>query len=155
MTLEQELKAEHVAHLDLSGYCQAAGDVTVKDVLNKMYESRQNVCLIIEENKLVGIFTDRDVLRKVVAFPETWNKPVSQFMTTNPITVKPETSAADALWLMDDHHFRNLPVVSDAGEIIGTMTHLAVIEFLAARYPIEILNRPPRPDQFPSHAEGG
>ncbi|MCA9899094.1 MAG: CBS domain-containing protein, partial [Anaerolineales bacterium] len=76
-------------------------------------------------------------------------------MTANPVTVTPDTSAADALWLMDEKKFRNLPVVGRDGKIRGNMTHQAVISFLAARYPVEVLNRPPRPDQFPRKQEGG
>jgi CBS-domain-containing membrane protein len=45
----------------------------------------------------------------------------------------------DPLLAMDKHHFRNLPVVDDNGRISGTMTHLAIIEFLATRYPTEVL----------------
>jgi hypothetical protein len=56
---------------------------------------------------------------------------------------------------MDANHFRNLPAVDADGTIVGNMTHQSIINYLAARYPIEVLNQPPRPDQFPSKAEGG
>jgi hypothetical protein len=56
---------------------------------------------------------------------------------------------------MDENHFRNLPVIKADGEILGDMTHQAVIAYLAARYPVEVLNRPPKPDQFPRKPEGG
>jgi CBS-domain-containing membrane protein len=61
----------------------------------------------------------------------------------------------EALHLMDAHHFRNLPAVDEQGQIIGNMTHQAVITYLAARYPVEVLNRPLRADRFPRKAEGG
>jgi hypothetical protein len=41
------------------------------------------------------------------------------------------------------------------GKVVGNMTHQAIINYLAARYPIEILNLPPRPDQIPEQVEGG
>ena len=56
---------------------------------------------------------------------------------------------------MDDHHFRNLPVVDDQGRIVGDMTYAAIIHYLAARYPVEVLNRPLRPEQYSDEAEGG
>ena len=74
---------------------------------------------------------------------------------TDPITIAPTASAAHALGLMDDNHFRNLPAVDAKGTIVGNMTHQAIISYLASRYPVEVLNQPPRPDQFPSKAEGG
>ncbi|HEX6386642.1 MAG TPA: CBS domain-containing protein [Anaerolineae bacterium] len=155
MSLEQELQAEKVAHLDLSGFCQLSSGTTVRDGLEKMRQAGHNVALVIDNNNLIGVFTDRDVLRKVATAPKTWDQPVDEVMTPNPVTVSPDSSAADALWLMDDRHFRNLPVVHQDGTILGNMTHRAVIEYLAARYPVEVLNRPLRPDQFPRKAEGG
>ncbi|MCA9923445.1 MAG: CBS domain-containing protein [Anaerolineales bacterium] len=155
MSLEKELQNEQVAHLDLSGFSQIAKGATVKDALNQMRKDGHNVCLVTEKEHLVGILTDRDVITKIAAQPEMMGKSVEDVMTKNPITVTPQTSAKDALWLMDEKHIRNLPVVKNDGTIIGDMTHQAVISFLADRYPIEVLNRPPRPDQFPMKPEGG
>jgi CBS domain-containing protein len=155
MSLKEELKAERVVHLNLSSFCQVTDDTSVRDSLTRMREEGHNVCLVTESGKLVGVFTDRDVLRKIAAAPEKWEKPIKEVMTPEPLTVRPDSSAADALWLMEDHHFRNLPVVDDDGSIIGNMTYRAVIDFLATRYPIEVMNRPPHPGQFPRKAEGG
>jgi len=155
MSLKQELMSERVAHLDLSKFCQVLGGTAVRAALAEMRQSKTNVCLITEGNNLIGILTERDVLTKVATTPEKLSVAVDEIMTANPITVTPDISAAEALWLMDDKKFRNLPVVDEKGKIIGSMTHQAVISFLAARYPVEVLNRPPRPDQFPRKQEGG
>ncbi|VAW32580.1 hypothetical protein MNBD_CHLOROFLEXI01-1041 [hydrothermal vent metagenome] len=155
MSLKQELMNESVAHLDLSRFCQIVSGTAVRQTISEMRQRKTNVCLITSGSQLVGILTERDVLTKVAAMPENLDKPVDNIMTANPITVSPNSSAADALWLMDDKKFRNLPVVDESGKIVGNMTHQAVISFLAARYPIEVLNRPPRPDQFPRKQEGG
>jgi CBS domain-containing protein len=155
MSLKQELMNESVTHLDLSRFCEIASGTAVRQTISEMRQRKTNVCLIISGSQLVGILTERDVLKKVATTPENLDKPVDEIMTANPITVPPNSSAADALWLMDDKKFRNLPVVDESGKIVGNMTHQAVISFLAARYPIEVLNRPPRPDQFPRKQEGG
>lgn len=155
MSLKQELMSERVAHLDLSRFCQIASGTAVRQALLAMRQNKTNVCLVTSNSKLIGIFTERDVLTKVATAPESLDKPVDTIMTANPITVTPETAAAEALWLMDDKKFRNLPVIDGNGKILGNMTHQAVIGFLATRYPVEVLNRPPRPDQFPRKQEGG
>ena len=155
MSLEQELESEQVSHLDLSGVSQVASGVTVKEALGVMQENGRNVCLITEHDRLVGILTDRDVLTKIVTQPAILSSPVNELMTPNPVTVKPDTSAKDALSLMHEKHIRNLPVVKEDGTIVGGMTYESVISFLAARYPVEVLNRPPRPGQFPRKQEGG
>jgi CBS domain-containing protein len=155
MSLKQELMSERVAHLDLSKFCQVPGGTAVRAALAEMRQSKTNVCLVTESNRLIGIMTERDVLTKVATTAENLNVSVDEIMTANPITVTPDIPAAEALWLMDDKKFRNLPVVDEEGKIMGNMTHQAVISFLAARYPVEVLNRPPRPDQFPRKQEGG
>jgi len=155
MSLETELQTEQVSHLNLSGFCQVTSDTSVKEVLAQMRENGHDVCLIVDADKLLGIFTDRDVLRRVTAAPETWDEPVRAVMTPDPVTIRPESSAAEALWLMDNNHFRNLPVMDHDGKLVGNMTHHAIIEYLASRYPVEILNLPPRPGRFPRRVEGG
>ena len=155
MSLREELMNERVAHLDLSGFCQIVSGTAVHIALAAMRQNKTNVCLITSGSSLVGILTERDVLTKVATTLEKLDVPVDDIMTANPITVAPESSAADALRLMDEKKFRNLPVVSQEGQILGNMTHQAVISYLASRYPVEVLNRPPRPDHFPQKKEGG
>jgi CBS domain-containing protein len=109
----------------------------------------------MDQGNLVGILTDRDVLRRVAEHQEVWENPVSSIMTPNPITIDPTASAADAILLMDEKRIRNLPAVDGSGKVVGNMTHQAVINYLAARYPNEILNLPPNPNQIAEQVEGG
>jgi len=155
MSLKQELEIEQVRHLALNGYCLVQSGATVRQTLERMRAEGGAAALIMRDAALIGIFTERDVMRRVAVSPETLDTPVDDVMTVRPITVLPDTSAADALWLMDDHHFRNLPVIDRQGRVLGDMTYAAIIQYLAARYPVEVLNRPPRPEQYPSKPEGG
>ncbi|MEJ2747379.1 MAG: CBS domain-containing protein [Anaerolineae bacterium] len=155
MSLNDELQMEQVTHLNLSNFCQAKSSTPVSDVLTLMQQKGSAVCLVLENGRLAGIFTERDVIQKVVTEPDTWSQPVSTVMTANPFTIRPDMKATAALVTLDEHHFRSLPVVDKNGRIFGTMTHRAIIEYLATRYPIDVLNRPPRPKQFPRNAEGG
>jgi predicted transcriptional regulator len=155
MSLKEVLETEQVRHLDLSRHCRIESGTSVREALVRMRAERAPAALITKDVALIGIFTERDVLRRVVGSPETLEGPVDDVMTAKLITVLPDTSAADALWLMDNHHFRNLPVVDRQGRILGDMTHAAIINYLAQRYPVEVLNRPPRPEQYPRKPEGG
>jgi CBS domain-containing protein len=155
MSLEQELKSEQVTHLDLSGFCLVAVGTAVQDALAQMRHQKVNVCMVTAADRLAGIFTDRDALSRVAPHAELLTQPIETVMTADPITVGPETSAAAALWLMDAKGIRNLPVVGEDGRILGAMTYQAVIKYLAARYPIDVQNRPSRPEQFPRRREGG
>jgi len=155
MSLAAELREEKVAHLDLSGFSQVPSGTTVREALATLRAERHNICLVTQDGRLQGIFTDRDVLRRVVGATAVLDGPIDHVMTANPITIHPDTPALDALRLMDEHHFRNLPAVDEQGAIVGNMTHQAIIAYLATRYPVEVLNRPLDADRFPRKAEGG
>ncbi len=169
MNLQTDLKSEHISHLVVSGFAQVPLGTSVRDTLARMRADRRVVCLVVEEGaaagggqeeasrqaRLVGIFTERDVMRKVIDVPGMLEKPVDDVMTTDPITIGPDASAADALRLMEKNHFRNLPIVDGSGRLLGIMTHQAIIDYLADRYPVEVLNRPIDPERFPRRAEGG
>ena len=164
MNLQTDLKTEHVNHLDVSGVSFVSAGTSIRNTLAQMRADRKVVCLVLDSDgqpdsgrgtQLVGIFTERDVMRKVIDAQNILDRPVDEVMTPNPITIGPDTAAADALRLMEENRFRNLPIVDQDGNLLGNMTHQAIIQYLADRYPVEVLNRPIDPERFPSKAEGG
>ncbi len=108
-----------------------------------MRDSQHNCAFVLKEDKLIGIFTDRDLLRKVVHRPETWEDAVDAYMTADPLVLSAEATAAEALTLMHKHHFRNVPVINAQGGVVGNLTHYSLLELLAASFPTEVYNRPP------------
>jgi CBS domain-containing protein len=154
MSLEHDLRAERVAHLDLSFYTAVVSGATVGDVLAQMRKEGQGCVLVTRADQLIGIFTERDVLHKVVARPETWHAPIDAVMTSGPDTVQPSDSVAAALRLMNRGHYRNVPVVDADGTLRGNLTHYAVLKFFSDRFQQEIYNLPPDPDQVPRAPEG-
>ena len=155
MGLKEELRAQSVTHLDLSDYCVAASGTSVREVVGLMRDERVNVCLITSGGRLTGILSERDVSQKIADAPHLWDEAVDLVMTPEPVTIGLDASVADALWLMNEKNIRSLPTVRESGEIAGNMTYRALIDYLAARYPIEVLNLPPRPDQVAENVDGG
>lgn len=143
MTILQDLQKEPVSQLDLTHYCTVSSGSLVKDTVQKMQETESKCVFVVEDDKLRGIFTDRDVLQKVVNKPEAWEKPIQEVMTPDPQVVRSDYSIVTALKLMDEYHVRNLPVISSSGEILGNFTHHAFINYVAEHFPVEIYNRPP------------
>lgn len=154
MSVEHDLQVERVSHLDLSRYTTVETGTPVREVLKLMREQRRNCVLVTDAGRLIGIFTERDVLRKIAQAPETWSRPVDEFMTPNPDTVRPDDQVARALELMNAGHYRNVPVVDDQGRLVGNVTHYAIIAFLSDRFPEEIYNLPPEPYQVPKAPAG-
>lgn len=88
---------------------------TVKEAVQVMRDRHIGAVLVLEEQRLVGIFTERDVLTKVVAEErDPAATRISEVMTRDPDTVSPDDAAIDALDRMSTRGYRHLPVV--AGE---------------------------------------
>jgi CBS domain-containing protein len=78
--------------------------------------------LVTSEHKLKGIFTERDVVNRVVASKlDPLTTPLAQVMTEKPDTVRPDTLAVAALRMMEDGGYRHLPVVK-GGRILGVVS---------------------------------
>ena len=154
MSLERDLQSEQVIHLDLSGFTEVESGTTTRATVDLMQQNGHNCALILQEGAIKGIFTDRDVLRKVVDAPAVWDGPIDTVMTPNPVTVHASDPADKALQIMDDHHFRNVPVLDNDGQVIGNLTHYAIIKYLADRFPESVYNLPPDPDSVPEGRAG-
>ena len=80
------------------------------------------VVVLDEDGKLVGIITERDMTRRVIAKNlDPKETPIFEIMTKKPDTLAPADSAGDALELMQARHFRHLPVVED-GKCVGMVS---------------------------------
>lgn len=154
MSLSNDFRQEQVVHLDVGTFTQIETGTPVQEVVEQMRQENRNCALITNNGALVGIFTDRDLLRKVVDAPETWNQAIDSVMTPTPITVKSTAPAYSALDLMDEKHFRNLPVTDENGVVVGNLTHYAIIKYLADRFPEAVYNLPPEPNRVSKNRDG-
>ncbi len=154
MSIELALRQEQVIHLDLTDFAQVEPKTTVRDTINKMRLENHNCALIINEGVLLGIFTDRDILHRVVDQPKTWEQAVETVMTPKPFTVNSSDPADAALHLMNKKQFRNVPVLDDQGQVIGNLTHFTVVKYLADRFAESVYNLPPEPDRVTRRRDG-
>ncbi|RLN98143.1 hypothetical protein BBJ28_00002449 [Nothophytophthora sp. Chile5] len=106
-------------------------NMSVFEATQYMAETKRPV-LVVSSNpdmpELIGIFTPKDVLLRVVACDlDVYTTTVGEVMTPNPESAAPETSVLDAFHIMHDGKFLNLPVVSpDSGEIMGIADVLSI-----------------------------
>ena len=95
---------------------------TVYQALEIMAEYNIGAVPVVENSKLVGIFSERDYARKVILKGKSsQNTQVSELMTTKVFYVKPQRTLQDCMFLMTDKHIRHLPVI-DEGELVGIIT---------------------------------
>jgi CBS domain-containing protein len=94
---------------------------TVFDAACVMTRANFGSVLIIDHaNVLLGILTERDLMRRVMAKGlDPAQTPVSAVMTPDPHCVPPEMKVADAVLIMIERGFRNLPVIAEGGRILG------------------------------------
>ena len=154
MSLVNDLQKEQVVHLDLSQFTAVKAGTSVRETVDEMRNANHHCAIVTDDGVLIGIFTDRDLMRKVVNDPKTWDHPIEEVMTSSPMTVNSIDSASTALVLMDEKHFRNVPVLDDNGFVIGNLTHHAIIKYLADRFPESVYNLPPDPDHITSDRDG-
>lgn len=96
-------------------------DSTCTDAASLMKREDCGSLPVVRDGTLVGIVTDRDiVIRAIAAKKDPQRVAVSEIMTKDPTTVRPDTSAADASKLMSDKQVRRLPVV-DNGRLVGIL----------------------------------
>lgn len=94
----------------------------VADVARGMREARVSAAMIVAGSRLVGIFTERDALFRVLAAGlDPQATPVGEVMTRDPQTIHPERPFIDALRMMHDGHFRHVPIVED-GRPLGIVS---------------------------------
>lgn len=108
-----------------------APDISVIECVRKMTSEKIGAIIVIDGGKMVGIFTERDALNKVLAAGlDPVSTKVSQVMTKDPYCVPPTTSVGDAMELVTRLKFRHLPIVKD-GKVLavissGDLTHWLV-----------------------------
>ena len=96
--------------------------MTVLDATKVMNQHLIGAVVVMEDDRIAGIFTERDVLRRVVAVGlDPARTTVSQVMTTPVITCRPELSLEDCATLMTTRRVRHLPV-QQGSELTGLVT---------------------------------
>ncbi len=87
---------------------------TVLEAARFMVEHNIGAVPVLREGKLVGIFSERDIMKRVVAEAhDPRSTKVSDIMTKDPVTVTPETSDEECMLLMRDHNCRHLPICEE------------------------------------------
>ncbi|BAA80842.2 conserved hypothetical protein [Aeropyrum pernix K1] len=115
----------------------AAPQTPVREVVKMMYTQGKSAAVVVDQdNRPIGIFTERDVVR-VVATGGDLDAPVEEYMTRNPVAVRDNESLTKALALMIEHRVRHLPVVDQEGKLVGIITASSITEVLK-RYKEEV-----------------
>ncbi len=114
-----------------------APTVTVSDAVAEMNRNRVGSILVLDGGRLVGIFTERDVLRRVVgAGLEPRTTLLAAVMTTDLITISPDASVEETMMIFTEKRCRHLPVV-EHGQLVGTISIGDITRWMADSHRVE------------------
>lgn len=124
---------------------KVTADAQMWRVVDEMKHYGRGCVLIVDGEKLIGIFTERDLLNRVDHSDVVWSQvPVGDIMTPLPMVIRPEDSLAEAIRRLTEGHRRHLPVV-DEGGVRGVISIRDILAYIAGRFPEEMMNLPPDP----------
>lgn len=154
MELARNLKTDSVSRLEPSEARIVGPTQTVADAVAVMREHGVGCVLICDADRLLGIFTERDLLRRVLASGQPLATPLSECMTPNPVTVQPKESVSAAIRRMQEGGYRHLPVIEAGGKPVGVLSVKRIVHYLVEHFPATVYNLPPDPNSVPQSAEG-
>jgi CBS domain-containing protein len=132
-SVEAELMRDRIERLWPKRPSTVSSDTPVGEVLKKMIAEKIGCVMIVEGEQLVGIFSERDALMKLnVDAARLSSKPISQFMTREPVTLDASDKIAYALHKMNVGGYRHLPILFD-GKLAGVISIRDILRYLTER----------------------
>jgi CBS domain-containing protein len=147
-------RRDSITQLETEDYFCIEPSAPLTEAIEQMKKDEGGCAIVCEGKRIVGIFTERDLLTKVIGEDVDLNQPVRELMSPVVATLSDEATIGDAVRIMNEKSYRNIPLVRD-GELIGSISVFDVITYLAESYPKETMNLPPVPAQVMDTPEGG
>ena len=152
----EDVLSEAISHLEPHSAVAFDVDSTVDDAVQAMNQKSIGCVLVTDRDALVGIFTERDVMRRIVGRGYNLARlRLGDYMTPNPDTLSPNDPIAFALNRMSVGGYRHVPLVDETGKPIAIISIIDVVRFIVEQFPKSVLNLPPQPRVRPSDIPHG
>ena len=106
-----------IADVMREDFITVAPEDTLGEVARRMVDKSMGAVIVKDFGRLIGILTERDLLKAMAARVHTSEARVRQWMTENPITTTLDTDVDEAARIMLENGFRHLPVVDEIGQV--------------------------------------
>lgn len=154
-TLSNEVLRLPIRVLRLQDAVTISPSTTIQNAVEEMQRHKIGCVLLVESQRLTGIFTERDLLYKVVGkMDDLSSVQVSDYSTQNPETMHLDDSIGHALNLMHVGGYRHIPVVNDGHEPTGVISIKDAVAFLSEFFPEDVLNIRTKPLRVTTEREG-
>lgn len=142
--LARNLKVESVGQLGLVPPIALSSLQTVEDAIRLMRTHGAGCVLLTTEGRLTGIFTEKDLLCRVLVPRLPLSTPLDSVATQPPVFLASTEPVGLAMARMVEKNLRHLPVVDESMRPIGVLTSRTILRFLAKHFPRTIHTLPPR-----------
>ncbi|HEX8773480.1 MAG TPA: CBS domain-containing protein [Pyrinomonadaceae bacterium] len=150
----KRVRHDSVQLLETKDYVCVTPDAPLSEAIEQMKKDEGGCVIVCEDERVVGIFTERDLLHKIIGQEVDLGAPVRDWMSTSVEMLTPEATIGDAVSVMNEKGYRNIPLIQN-DRLVGSISLLDVITYLAESYPKETMNLPPVPAQVMDTQEGG
>lgn len=154
MDLAKNLRIDSVSRLHPTPPRQVSPTQTVSEAVALMRQERVGCLLVCQNARVIGIFTERDLMRRVLAAGKPLTTPVAECMTPRPVVVHPKEPIAAAVRRMVEGGYRHLPVVDEADRPVGVLSVKRIMHYLVEHFPATVYNLPPESGVVPQEREG-
>lgn len=155
MDFQLSLQAETIRSVYPESPVAVEPTTPASEVVHLMRAQKVGAVLVVENDRLVGVFTERDVLR-LLAERADLAVPISAVMSSDPKTINESDTVGEAIQRMSEGGYRHLPVVSasDPTTPTGMVDVRGVMRYLVEHFPNSIYNLPPHAERATAEREG-
>ena len=130
MSVELTLRQTKIRHLQLKEMVCVAPDTSLGETIATMQRQRNGCALVAVESSLMGIFTERDLIRKVAGCSQVGlDRPIRDFMTPEPAILSPDNSLLEAVLLMNQGGYRHIPLVDSADRVCDCLSVINIVDY--------------------------
>ena len=133
---------QKVSILPTDDYVAVSRHTPLGQAIEAMKQDEGGCVIVTDDGRVAGIFTERDLLTRVSGEDIDLQTPIEQWMQSDVQTLSSEATIGEAVRLMNERSFRNIPIV-DQGLLSGSISVFDIITYLAECYPKSTMNLPP------------
>lgn len=154
MGLRASLWKDDLSQLELKPPLAVSSQTPLRTTIDAMQRAGVGHILICDDGRLRGIFTERDLVKRVFPASISLDEAVGGYMTADPTTIRRSDSVGWAIRTMHKGHYRHLPVVDESGRPIGILSVKHIVRYLVEHFPSAVYNLPPEPGRVDGTREG-
>ena len=153
--LGQSILEATIRNLEPKAALTVRETTSIETALALMLQHNIGAVVVEREGRPVGIFSERDLLRRVVAAGIDRGRAVEEVMTPDPQTLGLDDAIAFALNRMSVGGYRHVPIVDGGGRVAAVLSQRDVVDYIVSLLPTRVINIPPLPELEARSEDGG